>query len=154
MRAISPWFLLLLLTILPAHAGHNPPKILLRVHIQTAGEGMPASLATTIALPPDGETIQIRSLPEVTENDLIDVKQNTDGSVRLFFDHRGQVNLSAATAENQGRILVLLIDGYVTYAPVIDEQITSGELDIPHPISLQVVQLLQGVAKQNAREAR
>ena len=154
MRAIPPWLLLLFLTILPAQAGHNPPKIILRVHVQTAGEGMPAQLATTIALPPNGETIQIRSLPEVSEIDLIDVKQAPDGTVRLFFNHRGQVNLSAATAENQGRILVVMIDGYVTYAPIIDQQITNGELDIPHPLSSQIVQLLQEAAKRNVRAAR
>jgi hypothetical protein len=154
MRAISPWLLLLFLTILPAQAGHKPPKIILRVHVQTTGEGMPAELATTIALPPNGETIQIRSLPEVSEIDLTDVKQAPDGTVRLFFDHRGQVNLSAATAENQGRILVLMIDGYITYAPIIDQQITNGELDIPHPLSSQIVQLLQETARQNVRAAR
>jgi hypothetical protein len=154
MRTISPWLLLLLLTMLPAQAGHNPPKIILRVHVQTTGEGLPAALATTITLPPNGETIQIRTLPEASENDLIDVKQAPDGTVRLFFDHRGQVNLSAATGENQGRILVLMIDGYITYAPIIDQQITNGELDIPHPLSTQVVQLLQETAKHNVREAR
>ena len=61
--------------------------------------------------------------------------------------------MSAVTAQNQGRILVILIDGYVVYAPIIDEQITTGELDIPHPISLQVIQLLQEVARENLRKA-
>jgi preprotein translocase subunit SecD len=63
----------------------------------------------------------------------------------------GQVNLSAATAQNQGRLLVVILDGQVIYAPVIDMQITSGELDIPHPIPAQIVELLQGVARQNVR---
>jgi hypothetical protein len=154
MRILFPWLPLLLLTILPAQAGHSPPKVILRVNIQTTGEGLPSTLATTITLPPNGEQIQIRSLPEVTENDLIDVKQDPDHSVQLFFNHRGQVNLSAATAENQGRILVLLIDGYIAYAPVIDTQITNGELDVPHPLNPGVIKLLQEVAQQNVREAR
>ena len=143
---------LLLLTLLPAEAGHSAPGILLRIHVQTAGEGLPASQATTITLPPNGETIQIRTLPEVTERELIDVKTDLTGDVRLIFNHTGQVSLSAATAQNQGRILVLMIDGIVTYAPIIDEQITNGELDIPHPLSPQILQLLQETAAKNTKE--
>ena len=63
------------------------------------------------------------------------------------------VALSAATAQNQGRILVVLINGYVIYAPSIDEQITSGELDVPHPISSQVLLQLQEVAQKNLKQA-
>ena len=144
---------LLLLALLPARAGHSAPKIFLRVYIQTAGEGLPASQARTISLPPNDETIQIRLLPEVTERDLMEVKTDLSGAVRLIFNHEGQVNLSAVTAQNQGRILVLMIDGYVTYAPIIDEEITNGEIDIPHPLSPQILQLLQEVARQNDKEA-
>jgi preprotein translocase subunit SecD len=154
MRLIFPWLLLLLLTILPAQAGSSPPKVLLRVNVQTTGEGLPATMATTISVPPDGEEIEIRALPEVTEKDLIDVKQNPDNTVRFFFNHRGQVNLSAATADNQGRLLVLLIDGYVAYAPIIDQEISNGELDVPHPLNPQIIKLLQEVAQRNVREAR
>jgi preprotein translocase subunit SecD len=154
MRLIFPWLLLLLLTILPAQAGHSPPKVLLRVNVQTTGEGLPATMATVLSLPPNGEEIEIRAIPEVTEKDLIDVKQAPDNTVRFFFNHRGQVNLSAATAENQGRILVLLIDGYVAYAPIIDQEISNGELDVPHPLNPQVIKLLQEVAQRNVREAR
>ena len=158
MRPICPLLLLLPLTLLlclPAQAGHTPPKVFLRIYVQTAGEGLPASQATTITLPPNGETIQIRTLPEVTERELIDVKTDLTGDVRLIFNHTGQVSLSAATAQNQGRILVLMIDGIVTYAPIIDEQITNGELDIPsaHPIPAQIIQFLQEVARQNVKQA-
>jgi preprotein translocase subunit SecD len=107
---------------------------------------------TTITIPPDNEQIQVRTLPEVTEGDLTNVQQDAAG-LHLQFDHVGQVNLSAVTAQNQGRILVVLIDGYVVYAPIIDEQITNGELDIPHQLSPQIVQLLQGVAQQNVKQA-
>ncbi len=154
MRPTTSLLLLLLLSVLPSQAGHKPPPIILRVHVQTTGEGLPATMATTISLPPNGEQIQIRALPEATEHDLIDVQPNKDGTIRLFFDHQGQVNLNAATGDNQGRILVLLINGYVVYAPVIDEQITNGELDLPHPLNPEVVKLLQEVAKLNVKEAR
>jgi preprotein translocase subunit SecD len=143
----------LFLTYLPAQAGHSAPKVVLRVHVQTTGEGQSPLEVTTIALPPNGEQIQIRTLPEVSEHELVDARQDASGVVHLLFNHVGQVSLSAVTAQNQGRILVVLIDGYVVYAPVIDQQITNGELDLPRPISPQVLQLLQEVARKNVRQA-
>jgi len=158
MRPIHLLFPLLLLTLLPALAGHSPPKILLRVHVQTTGDGLSPQQATTVTLPNDGETIQIRTFPEVTEQELIGVKADAAGNLQLFFNHQGQVNLSAVTAENQGRLLVVMIGaniGYPIYAPMIDTQITNGELDIPHthPLPPEVVQLLQDEAKENVRQA-
>jgi len=155
MRLILP---LLLLTLVPALAGHSPPKILLRVHVQTAGAGLSPAQAVTISLPPDGEQIQIRSFPEATEQELIDVKTDAEGNVRLFFNHQGQVNLSAVTGENQGRLLVVMIGAnceYPIYTPAIDARITNGELDIPHthPIPSQVLQLLLKQAQDNVRKA-
>jgi len=50
--------------------------------------------------------------------------------------------------------MVVFINGYIIYSPVIDEQITSGQLLIPHALAPQVVQLLQEVAKKNVRDAR
>jgi len=144
---------ILFLTFLPARAGHSPPKVILRVHVQTPGEGQSPLEVTTLSLPPNGERIQVRTLPEVTEHDLVDVRQDASGVVHLLFNHVGQVNLSAVTAQNQGRILVVLIDGQIVYAPIIDEQITNGELDLPRPINPQVLQLLQEVARKNVRQA-
>jgi preprotein translocase subunit SecD len=141
---------LLLLTLLPAQAGRTPPKVILRIHVQTTGEGQSSLEVTQIRVPPQGEEVLIRSIPEVSETQLIDAQQDNDG-LHLRFDHVGQVNLSAATAQNQGRLLVVILDGQVIYAPVIDMQITSGELDIPHPVPPQIVELLQGVARQNVR---
>jgi hypothetical protein len=143
----------LMFTFLPARAGHSPPKVVLRVHVQTTGDGLSPMEATTISLPPNGEQIQVRTLPEVTEQQLIGVEQDASGNLRLQFNHVGQVNLNAVTSQNQGRILVVLINGYVVYAPIIDQQINNGELDIPHSINSKVFQLLQEVAKKNVRQA-
>ena len=142
---------LLLLTFLPARAGHTPPKVTLRVHVQTTGEGQSPMEVGSIRIPPQGEEILIRAIPEVSEIQLVDVQQDADG-LHLRFNHTGTVDLDAATAQNQGRILVVIIDGQVVYAPTIDMQITNGVLDIPHPIPAPIVQLLQNVAKKNVRQ--
>jgi len=142
----------LFLTFLPALAGHSPPKIFLRIHVQTSGEGQSALQVAKIKIPPSDEEIMIRTIPEVSERNLVGVSQDSNG-LHLTFDHVGMVNLNAVTAQNQGRILVVLIDGYVIYAPIIDEQISNGQLDIPRQISPQILALLQDLAKQNIRQA-
>ena len=149
------WLLLgfLVFTFQPAHAGHSPPKATLRVHVQTTGDGQSALETTSITIPPNGEEITVRTLPEVTESDLVGVEVDPSGRLRLQFNHTGQVALSVVTAENQGRLMVVLIDGYVVYAPIIDQQITSGELDIPHPLNPQIVTFLQDIAAKNVRKA-
>jgi SecDF, P1 head subdomain len=152
MRSICLLAGFLFLSFLPALAGHSPPKVFLRIHVQTSGEGQSAMAVTTIKIPPSGEQIMIRTIPEVSERNLIGVAQDANG-LHLTFDHVGQVNLNAVTAQNQGRILVVLIDGFVIYAPMIDEQISNGQLDIPHQIPLDVLALLQEVAKENLRQA-
>jgi len=143
---------LLLLTLQPAQAGHSAQKIFLRIHIQTSGEGLPATQVTQIALPPNGETILIRAMPESTERDLIGIQTDASGSTHLQFNHDGQVALSVATGQNQGRIMVVMLDGFIIYAPVIDQQITNGELIIPRQLTPQALQLLQDVVKKNVRE--
>ena len=142
---------LLLLTFLPAQAGKTPPKVILRIHVQTTGEGQSPMETSHVRIPPNGEDILVRAIPEVSEIQLIDAQQDTDG-LHLRFNHTGTVDLNAATAQNQGRILVVLLDGVVIYAPTIDTQITTGELDIPHQIPANILALLQQVAAQNLRQ--
>ncbi len=92
-------------------------------------------------------------MPEITERNLIAVQADPSGKVHLRFDHQGTVALDAFTGENQGKIMVVLLDDYVIYAPVIDEQITTGELVLPHPLDPRVIQVLQDTAKKNVIQA-
>lgn len=142
--------LALVLVALPAHAGKTPPKIQFRVHVQATGGG--DDQVQTVYLPPNNEPIQIRSLPEVTEHDIVGVQPQANGTL-ILFNHSGDINLSAATAQNQGRVMVVFINGYIIYAPIIDEQITNGQLLIPHPFSPDVLKLLQDVAQHNVTNA-
>ena len=148
------WICLLLALVLfsPARAGSDPPQVTLRIHVQTSGEGLSAQEATTIPIPPNGEQIQVRTLPEASERDLVAVEQDA-GGLHLQFNHVGTVNLNAVTAQNQGRILVVLIDGRPFYAPMIDEQISNGRIDIPHQVPAQIYALLQQFVARNLKEA-
>ena len=95
----------------------------------------------------------MRPLPELTEGDLVAVEADAAGAVHLHFNHLGQVNLNACTAENQGKILVVMVDGFIVYAPTIDEQLSEGELVLPHPLKPEVVQMLQETAAKNVKQA-
>ncbi len=154
MRWIPRLAAVLFLLALPAHAGHSPPKVLFRVFIQTASEGMPASEALSVTIPPNNETIMVRSMPELTEANLVDVHADASGNVHFLLDHPGQVNLDAITAQDQGRIMVVSLNGYVVYAPLIDEQITTGELIVPHTIDPLIIKLLENTAVQNVRNEK
>jgi len=143
---------LFLLTLQSAQAGHSPPKIFLRIYIQTSGQGLPETQAREIALPPNGETILIRAFPEITEQELVDVQEDASGAVHLHFNHEGQVNLNAITSQNQGRIMVVMLNGIIIYAPVMDEELPNGELVLPHPLAPQVLQLLQETAQKNVKQ--
>ena len=134
-----------LATIRPG-PGHDHPAV------QTAGEGQSTLEVAQIRVPPAGDTILIRAIPEVSEIQLVGAEQDAVG-LHLQFNHTGTVDLNAATAQNQGRLLVVIIDGNVVYAPTIDTQINDGQLTIPHQIPNEVVQLLQQVAAQNIRKA-
>ncbi len=114
---------------------------------------MPTTQAINVPLPPTGEIIQVRALPEITEHDIFDVKADAENNVTLTLDHRGRVNLSATTGEDQGKIMVVMLNGVVIYAPVIDAQITSGILAIPHPLTPEVIKIMQDMAKQNVKDA-
>lgn len=153
MRCLCLVLGMLLLGFFPARAGHSPPIIIMRIYVQT-NEGLPPSEAQPVQIPPDNEVIQVRNIPEVTEKDLTGVEVAPSGAIHFHFDHIGQVNLDAVTAQNQGRILVVMINGYIIYAPTIDEQISNGELVIPHPIKPEVIKLLQEKAEENNRQEK
>ena len=142
------------LLALPAPAGSSPPKVIFRVFVQTSAEGLPSTQARQITVPPDNESITIRALPELSEADLVDVHADASGNVHFMLDHRGQVDLDAVTAQNPGRILVVTLNGYVLYAPIIDQQISNGELIMPHPLDPAVIELLEEEAKGNVKESQ
>jgi len=153
MRWVCLIAVVLLCSMVSAVAGSSAPQVFLRVNIQTAGEGQSPLEVMSMNLPPNNEEILVRRLPEVTEKNLIGVQQDASGAVHLQFNHEGQVNLSAVTAQNQDRIMVVTVNGYVVYAPVIDEQITNGELVLPHQLTPALIQQLQETAARNVLQA-
>ena len=87
------------------------------------------TVPVTLLNPP--ETIAIRNLPEVSEKDIRSVRALADGTVVVEFDDFGKTKLEVATNTGRGLILVVIVNGRVVYAPMIDTNLTRGALALP-----------------------
>jgi len=83
----------------------------------------------TLLNPP--ETIAIRSIPELSEKDIRQVRTLADGTVVVEFDDFGKTKLEVATNTGRGSILVVIVNGRVVYAPTIDVNLARGALALP-----------------------
>ena len=106
------------------------PPMLLRVHLQ-APEGAKGMLTVPVTLLNPPETIAIRNLPEVSEKEIRQVRTLADGTVIVEFDEFGKTKLEVATNTGRGLILVVIVNGRVVYAPMIDTALTRGLLALP-----------------------
>jgi hypothetical protein len=126
MARFVPWILGLMLWM---GAAEKPP-VLLRVHLQ-APEGAKGMVTVPVTLLNPPETIAIRNLPEVSEKDIQRVRALADGTVVVEFDDFGKTKLEVATNTGRGLILVVIVNGRVVYAPMIDTSLTKGALALP-----------------------
>ena len=126
MLNILPWLAGLILWL---GAAEKPP-VLLRVHLQ-APEGAKGMVTVPVTLLNPRETIAIRNLPEVSEKDIRSVRVLSDGTVVVEFDDFGKTKLEVATNTGRGLIMVVIVNGRVVYAPVIDANLTRGALALP-----------------------
>ena len=126
MRRILPC---LLGAVLWIGAAEKPP-VLLRVHLQ-APEGAKGMVTVPVTLLNPPETIAIRSIPEVSEREIQQVRTLLDGTIVVDFDDFGRTKLELATNSGRGLILVVIVSGRVVYAPIIDTNLTSGVLVLP-----------------------
>jgi hypothetical protein len=59
------------------------------------------------------------------------VRALADGTVVVEFDDFGKTKLEVATNTGRGLILVVIVNGRVVYAPMIDTNLTKGALALP-----------------------
>jgi preprotein translocase subunit SecD len=145
------WAVLLALCTL---AGAPKPTVAWRVHLQVAGEGMPRSQAFPLVLAKPAEQIYIKAFPELSERDIFDVRafpaEGSLGMVVKLTPHGAHV-LSSVTLQNNGQILVVFLNGRVIYSPVIDRQITSGELVIPRGVQMKEIEQIKALAGKSKK---
>lgn len=126
MIRIFPWLLGAWLWL---GAAEKPP-VLFRVHLQ-APEGArgQATVPLTLFNPPD--TIAIHNIPELSEKEIEKISIRPDGTVMVEFDDFGRTKLDVATSTSRGLIFVVIVNGRVVYAPLVDTVLNRGILLLP-----------------------
>jgi len=126
MVRLLPWLCGLILWM----GATEKPPVLLRVHLQ-APEGAKGMVTVPLTLLNPPETIAIRNIPEVSEKEIRRVKTLGDGTIVVELDEFGKTKLEIATNTGRGLILVVIVNGRVVYAPVIDTSLVQGALALP-----------------------
>jgi hypothetical protein len=161
MLRLLPGIVLLAVLALPpasARAGAPAPQVNLRICVQVdAQSGATGSKQTApIRLSNPDEVIYIKSLPEVTERDLVGIEPYSGvagetGAIFHFSSHAA-IELNNTTLQNEGRILVVLLDGRPIYSPVIDAPLNSGDFVVPRGVLPAEMTELQKVIKENLQQ--
>lgn len=123
---ILPWIFGWLLWLGAA----DKPPVLFRVHLQ-APEGARGQATVPLALFNPPENIAIHNLPELSEKEIHAVSLRPDGTILVEFDDFGRTKLDVATSTSRGLILVVIVNGRVAYAPIIDTVLNRGILLLP-----------------------
>lgn len=125
-----PRILLLMVGWLLWIGAAEKPPLLFRIHLQ-APEGVKGMVTVPVNLFNPPETIAIRNIPEVSERDLLGAKLLADGTILVQLNDFGKTKLEVATSSGRGLILVVIVNGRVVYAPLIDVPLTQGKIALP-----------------------
>lgn len=143
--------LLVLVVALVWMGGSDRPPVMVRFYLQASQSESPENVVpVTLANPP--QVIYMRKHPEITEKDIASARMLPGGHVLLTFVPTVKAQLEALTRGNVGAILVVLVDGRVVYAPVIDVALTEGKFIIPENVSDQEVAAIDRFAKKLHRD--
>lgn len=139
--------LLVLLVAMVWMAGSDRPPIMVRFHLQASQtESKENVIPVTLANPP--QVIYMRKRPEITEADIQSAKMLPGGHVLFVFVPTVKEQLEAFTRANPGAILIVMVNGRVVYAPVIDVALTEGHFIIPENVSAEEVTEIDAFAKK------
>jgi preprotein translocase subunit SecD len=138
-----------------ALAGGNKPKCTFRLHVQTTGDKLSVNQAMPAFLNDPPETIQVSTIPDLSERDLVkaEARETTNGrTLWVKFDNHGTTVLSTITTQFMGRIFVVYLNQKVIFSPVIDQRIGNGELIVPYPVTDEEIKALNKVIKKNDKQ--
>ncbi len=131
------WFMVGLLVALIFTTGclHNQKKkdkkdASLRIFLQTSPV-MPENLRYQILFDKPNITFWVKSLPELTEQDVASAETVSTGGglqIKLQFNHHGSFILEQLTGSNRGKYLAVVIDAHPVAPILIQEIYRNGEL--------------------------
>jgi hypothetical protein len=145
--ALAPMLMIFLI------AGSSKPPIFIRIHVE-APKGTPQNRVVPIALA-DGssqqpEIIQVSKFAILSESNIKGAMRLPGGGALLTFDATGSNALEVATSQNIGRTLVVICNGRVAYAPMIDVALRKGKMFVPRGITDEEFAILEKyIAKKN-----
>jgi preprotein translocase subunit SecD len=133
----------LVLTASGLQAGSNRPQITFRIHVERAQAAGSSAQVMQVALTEPEQIITIGRYAELSETQVQSVLPTPDGGMMVIFNNVGAKILESTTANNQGRVLVVFLNGRVVYAPLIDMVLRTGRILIPGPLDPSEVAALQ-----------
>ena len=133
MRNAARWFGVVGLALMLMGSGPQP-TLSFRIHTELTTVSAPGQAVPVTLFNPDQE-IHISRFADLTENHVADVQRMPGGGVLVLFKQEGASLLDVATTNNQGRIMVVMVNGRVLYAPVIDAPLRKGRMMLPPGIT-------------------
>jgi len=133
-----------------SHAGSKPPEATLRFHLQ-ASPTMPPGQTVPVTLMDPPQRILVNKLPELNEKHLSAIERLPDGRVMVTFNTIGANLLDGATSTHMGAIMVVICDGRVVYAPVIDLPLRTGKIILPNAITDQEIMIFQQMIQRRSK---
>jgi hypothetical protein len=134
----------------PLPAGSSP-RVMLSIHTEVSTlEHADKRLELPLDVPPF--RFFVGKVPDISHRLLVKIEPGTTpGSATLYFDPTGTRLLRNITSVNRNRRLAVLLNGRLIFSPIINATIDNGQLFLPRGVSPENLQMLQQVAKQNAK---
>jgi hypothetical protein len=149
--ALLLFSLVLLVQAGPVQAGGSKPVSYMRFHLQLP-PNVPPEGGVPVALTDPEQLISVNKLPEATDKDFAAINKLPDGRLVITWTTSGQVKMETSTSGNLGKILVVICNGRVIYAPMIDVPLRGTQFVLPPGrVSDQELALLQEQIRKRAR---
>ncbi|MES2307536.1 MAG: hypothetical protein V4507_01640 [Verrucomicrobiota bacterium] len=124
----------------------------LRIHLQIAAGALQQNSQTaSVTLLDPEEVITVSVLPELTENQVEDIRPIMNGDqmgMAIQFDRRGASILNHLTIEGQGRVMVVYLNNRIVYSPIMDSVIDNGILVIPSGVVPKDIETMKLILKK------
>ena len=129
MRTVLAAFMLWVFSLSMAEAEGAKPPIVLRFYLQVMSQTGSNWMQVEVPDPP--QPILIEKYSFLSEKYVTEATALPDGNTMIQFDPIGTNVLDTTTSGSTGKILVVICNSRVIYAPVIDQPLRQGRMIVP-----------------------
>jgi preprotein translocase subunit SecD len=130
-------------------AGADKPVVVLRLHLQNLDATDTAQVVPLPLRDPE-QLIYVNKFAFLSEKYLHSARQLADGYVLVQFDNIGATALETTTSANLGKIMVVIFNGRIILAAIIDQPLREGRLLLPGITPEEFKQLELLIKKQRS----